>query len=480
MTPEEARTDPAGESLASAAGSAAGQIGRLSAIDDEALTAPASVAALAPPAAPVAPEERIAAVDVLRGFALLGILTMNIVAMAWPFAGYENPRYSGGDHAANRASWFVNEMVFSAKMLTLFSMLFGGGLVLMAERAAKRGTSVRGVYYRRTLWLLLIGLVHGYFIWFGDILFFYALCGLLLYPLRRLSPRWLIGLGVAVMLVGVALGLGLALFAGATERAAVQVEADRATGRTSEEWQAALAEIWREGLRDIVQPSPQEMDEEIATYRGSYGDILAHRAPSLLMFQIFGLLLFMFWMIAGRMLVGMALMKLGVFSAERSERFYRLLAAFGYGIGVPLTLIGALDLMTHDFEMTQAPWGALLFGLGTVPTALAHAALVMLVCKAQALPWLTRPLAAAGRMALTNYLMQSLICTTLFYGYGLGLFGYVDRVGLWLIVIAVWVLQLVLSPLWLRHFRYGPAEWLWRTLTYWKLQPMRNRAAAAA
>jgi uncharacterized protein len=111
-----------------------------------------------PAAVPVGPAERIAAVDVLRGFALLGILTMNIVAFAWPFAGYEDPRYSGGDTAANRAAWFVNQTVFSAKMMTLFSMLFGAGLVLMADRAAKRGASVRGVYYRRTLWLLLIGL----------------------------------------------------------------------------------------------------------------------------------------------------------------------------------------------------------------------------------------------------------------------------------------------------------------------------------
>src|SRR5262249_50951907 len=142
-------------------------------------------AAPVPAAAPVAPAERIAAVDVLRGFALLGILTMNIVAFAWPFSGYEDPRYSGGDTPANRAAWFVNQTVFSAKMMTLFSMLFGAGLVLMADRAAKRGASVRGVYYRRTLWLLLIGLVHGYLIWFGDILFFYAACGLVLYPLRR-------------------------------------------------------------------------------------------------------------------------------------------------------------------------------------------------------------------------------------------------------------------------------------------------------
>ncbi len=472
MTADDPNIDPSVEMPAGASGSATGEPSGWPPVADESLTA--TVPAPPAPAMPVAPAERIEAVDVLRGFALLGILTMNIVAMAWPFAGYEDPRHSGGDDPANRAAWLLNATVFSGKMMTLFSMLFGAGLVLMADRAARRGASVRGVYYRRTLWLLVFGLIHGYLIWFGDILFFYAICGLLLYPLRRLPPRWLIGLGVALLLVGSAIGLGFTLFAGLTEQAALQVEAERAAGRTPTELQVALGDIWREGLRQFARPTREEMNKEIAIYRGSYADILPHRAESLLMFQIFGLLLFMLWGIGGRMLLGMGLMKLGVFSAERSERFYRLLAALGYGIGLPLTLAGALNILAHDFEALDVPWGALVFGLGMVPTALGHAAVLLLICKAGALTWLTRPLAAVGRMALTNYLLQSLICTTVFYGYGLGLFGSVDRVGLWLIVLAVWALQLVISPLWLRAFRFGPAEWLWRTLSYWELQPMRK------
>src|SRR5262249_29028572 len=224
--------------------------------------------------APVAPAERIAAVDVLRGFALLGILTMNIVAFAWPFSGYEDPRYSGGDTPANRAAWFVNQTGFSAKMMTLVSMLFGAGLVLMADRAAKRGASVRGVYYRRTLWLLVIGLVHGYLIWFGDILFFYAACGLLLYPLRRLSVRCLVSLGVALLLIGSAIGLGFTLFAGLTEQASTAVQADQAAGRTPDETQVALAEIWDDGLREFRRPSAEEIDKEVAAYRGGYFEIV--------------------------------------------------------------------------------------------------------------------------------------------------------------------------------------------------------------
>lgn len=436
--------------------------------------------ALPPPAAePVKPAERVLAVDVLRGFALLGILTMNIPLFAWPFVGGDDPRYSGGADPANQSAWLVNQMVFAGKMMSLFSMLFGAGLVLMGDRAEQRGASIRGVYYRRTLWLLVIGLIHGYLIWFGDILFFYAVCGLLLYLFRRLSPGWLIGLGTTILLIGAVIMLGFTLLAGATEQAALQVQANRAAGQPSSELQQGLATAWNDGLREFVRPSAEEVNREIETYRGSYADIMAHRVPMLFFFHLFGLVMIMFWMVASRMMIGMGLMKLGVFSAERSWRFYQLLTLIGYGMGVPLTLAGSLNLMSHDFEAIHAPFGAFLVYLGTIPTALGHAGVLMLICKAGALTWLTSRLAAVGRMALTNYLMQSLICTTLFYGYGFGLFGYLDRVALWGVVIAIWALQLVISPIWLAHFRYGPAEWLWRTLTYWKVQPMRYAQPAS-
>jgi uncharacterized protein len=425
---------------------------------------------------PVAQAERIAAIDVLRGVALLGILTMNVVAFAWPFAGYEDPRYSGGDDPANRAAWLVNQLVFSAKMMSLFSMLFGAGLVLMDARAKVHGTSLRGLFFRRTFWLLVFGLIHAYLIWMGDILVFYAICGFVVYFFRRLSPRWLIGLGAGLILFGTAIGLGMTLFAGAAERAALQVAADQAAGRESTEWQVGLAEAWHQGLAEFFRPNPEEIQREIEIYRGGYLGILRHRVPLVFFFQIFGLLFFMFWGIAGRMLLGMALMKIGAFTGTCSWGFYRQLAGWGYGFGLPLTVLGTLNFWQHQFDPLAAPYADTLLILGTVPMALGHAAVVMMICKAGLLPWLTRPLAAVGQMALTNYLLQSLICTTLFYGYGLGLFGRLDRVQLWLVVLAIWALQLALSPLWLKHFRYGPAEWLWRSLTYWKLQTLWRAA----
>ena len=134
--------------------------------------------------------------DVLRGFALLGILAMNIVGFGWPDAAYGNPFRGGGFEGLDRGVWFFNHMVFEAKMMTIFSMLFGAGLVLMDQRAEKRGAKIRGVYYRRILWLLVIGLIHSYLIWWGDILVLYAECGLFLYFFRNLRPRTLIILGL--------------------------------------------------------------------------------------------------------------------------------------------------------------------------------------------------------------------------------------------------------------------------------------------
>jgi uncharacterized protein len=433
--------------------------------------------ALPPPAPrvePVEAEARVAAVDVLRGVALLGILAMNIVSFGWPFAGYENPRFSGGDTPTNRAAWAVNSLVFSGKMMSLFSMLFGAGLVLMSDRAEARGAPVRGVYYRRVLWLLAFGLVHGYLIWEGDILYAYAMCGLVLYLFRRKSPRTLLTLGVMLLAVGVLVGVGFLAFARVAERASVEVAAARAAGRTPPESQVGLQQAWDEGLREFFKPREQDVAKDLAAYRGGYGEIVRHRAPLVFLFQTFAFALIIVWGVGGRMLIGMGLMKLGVFAAARSWRFYRWLALASYAVGLPLTTFGIADLLRHGYDPLAAMWGATAFGLGVLPMALGHAAVVMMICKARVWPGVRRRLGAVGRMALTNYLAHSLIGTTLFYGYGLGLFGRLDRVALWGVVLVIWAVQLWYSPLWLERFRFGPAEWLWRSLTYWRLQPMRT------
>jgi uncharacterized protein len=433
---------------------------------------------------PVVAAERYFAVDVLRGFALLGILAMNIVGFGWPEAAYENP-FRGGDFVGlDRAVWFFNHMFFEAKMMTIFSMLFGAGLVLMDQRAEKRGARIRGVYYRRILWLLVIGLIHSYLIWWGDILVLYAECGLLLYFFRNMKPRTLIILGLSAMLLLVPLVLGIARGIDNMRAASARYEAQVKAGEKHRGVDHMLHDFWTENLRDEILPSTEkkakDWKEEMEIHRGGYLGIVKHRAPDLLKAQLFGFFFGIGFFAMSRMLVGMGLMKLGVFSAQRSRRFYWWMVGLGYGIGLPLMVFDAIELIQHEFSFDYHIHGGVLYNVfGSIVVALGHVGVLMLIVRSGAIPWLTRRLAAVGRMALTNYLTHSIVCTTLFYGYGFNLFGQISRTGLVAIVLAIWIFQLIVSPIWLKYFRFGPAEWLWRSLTYWRIQPIRISLADA-
>jgi uncharacterized protein len=436
---------------------------------DEAAQSPKSAVTAAPSLAPVRKNERISSVDTLRGLAVLAILVMNIYAFAMPFAAYMNPLLYGGDSGIDLHTWTFTHLLFDQKFMTIFSMLFGAGLVLMGRRAVK----FAGVYYRRILWLLLIGLLHGYFLWMGDILFFYAACGLLLYPLRKLSARTLLIIGIVLLLIGVPVNMGMGYLFGFMKSTAAEADALAAAGKEPSEMQLGLAEGWDQ-TRSFMAPSPEEIQEQVDRHRGGYWEITIKRIPDMIGSQIFGLLIFVFWRIGGLMLIGMALMKLGVFAAERSRRFYLLCVAFGYGLGLPLAAYSAYTLHAHRFDFIYASQSGNFFNyFGSLLAALGHIGIVMLICRSGALPELRARLADVGRMAFSNYLLQSVICTTLFYGYGFGLFGRLGRLAQMGVVLVVWVLLVSFSTYWMRRFRFGPAEWLWRSLTYWRRQPMR-------
>jgi uncharacterized protein len=428
---------------------------------------------------PVSAAERLASVDVLRGFALLGILAMNIVGFGWPGAAYGNPMRGGGFAGLDRAVWFFNHLVFEAKMMTIFSMLFGAGMVLMGDRALARGASLRGVYYRRVLWLLLIGAIHAYLIWDGDILFLYAECGLIVYLFRNKTPKTLIIIGVTLMMLIVPLVLGFGAAIAGMKAVTARVDAQVARGETPSRFDKRIRDLWTNNLQKEFKPDPEQKaknwTKEMEAYRGGYLGIVKHRAFEVLMGQTVGFLLGGMFFAGSRMLLGMGLMKLGVFSAERSKRFYTWMVALGYGIGIPLMVFDATQLIRHEFKSDYFLAGGVFYNaFGSLVVALGHVGLLMLIVQSGAIAWLTQRLAAVGRMALSNYLTHSIVCTTLFYGYGFGLFGQVNRTGLAAIVLCIWIFQLWISPIWLQHFRFGPAEWLWRSLTYWRFQPMRR------
>jgi len=395
--------------------------------------------------------ERIAALDVLRGFAVLGILVMNIQSFAMIDAAYSNPTAFGDLTGANYWVWLLSHVLADQKFMTIFSMLFGAGIVLMARRQETAGRRAAGTHYRRMGALALFGLLHAYLFWYGDILFSYAICGLAVYLLRNLRPWLQLLLGS----LSVAVPSCLSLLIGALLVWVVPFLPEE----TENAIQQTMVQDW--------QPSPEDIEAQLAAYGGGWMREFEARWPMVVFMQTLLLGIFTFWRAGGLMLVGMALFKLGVFSASLQSRTYLALTAAGLCLGLPPILFSVHTNFERHWDIGYWKllggqgnyWGSIAVSLGWV-------GLVMLICKQPALVPLMRPFAATGRMALTNYLMHTLICTTIFYGHGFALYGRVERVGQIEIVLAIWVFQLIVSPLWLRFFLFGPAEWLWRALTY--------------
>jgi uncharacterized protein len=427
------------------------------------------------PPGPVSCSERFGSIDMLRGVALLGILQINVLWLGLPATPQLNPSVAGGFTGVNFAAWIFGYLVFEEKMITIFSMLFGAGLVLMTDRMQHRGHSAAAFFYRRSAILLSIGLAHAYLLWQGDILVSYALCGMLVYPLRKLSPRNLLVIGLLVLLPSAALmRRESAVFAQARD-AALRVQMAEDDGRTPSDADLELARAW-DDIRQTFRPTPEQVSRSIQENRdASYLQLARSRASSAFELQTRFFATILLWTVSGRMLIGMALMKLGVFAAQRSLRFYVTLAIVGYGLGLPIVALGAYRLVQNDFDVVYVLGGGTEFNeFGSLLVAMGHVGTVVSIYKLEWATWLTTRLAAVGRMALSNYLIQSLICTTIFNGYGFGMFGRLDRIELFGIVAAIWMLQLLYSPLWLKQFRFGPVEWLWRSLTYGKRQPMWN------
>ena len=425
-------------------------------------------------AGPVPAAERLVSMDTLRGVAVLGILVMNVYAFAMPLAAYYNPLIMGGTDALNMGTWFFTHLFFDQKFMSIFSMLYGAGVVMMMNRAGEQGVPFTPVFYRRSAWLIVLGLLHGYFIWFGDILFHYALMGMIVFLFRKASPRVLITIACVLLPVTLLINYGSSFYLEDLQADVAAIEELQAQGAALDDEQREKLDEWRE-IRAVFAPTAEDIEAEVTAYKGTYTEVLAQRAPFVAFMQLNLTLVFVVWRVGGLMLIGMALMKLGVLSGERSPRFYKRMALVGYGAGLPLTILSALLLDAHQFDpLFVARYGGIPNYFGSILVAFGHIGAVLLVVKSGAVQAAVRRFAAVGRMALSNYLTHSLVMTTLFYGYGLDLYAEVPRVWQQAFVALLIGLQLLLSPWWLKHFRFGPAEWLWRSLTYGQRQPMRR------
>lgn len=429
----------------------------------------------APPApAPVTAAERIPSVDVIRGFALLGILVMNIVGFAFHPAAYGDPTVQGGATGINLWIYLINSVLVDGKMRGIFSLVFGAGVFLLTSRAEERGGGAQAadIHYRRMLWLMLFGIAHAFLLWWGEILYPYALLGLVLYPFRRLSPRALLIIAGVLVAGTTAFTAGMAFDLRSTRDKAAAAGAAAARGAKLTEEQIEQQRQWKEKLKEF-KPGPDEIKKVTEGFGGGFASALKARAEIVMHWHSIPFYSPMMWDMLSMMLLGMALIKLGALSAARPYRFYGWMALAGYGIGIPLHIYIAWSNVAHGFEVIRMGFNWIPYQPARIAVCLGHVAVLMMVVKAGALRWLMSALAAVGQMAFTNYVSHSVICCLVFYGYGFGLYGKLQRYQVYYVVLAIWIFQLVSSPIWLRHFRFGPLEWCWRSLTYWRRQPMR-------
>lgn len=409
--------------------------------------------------------ERHLSIDAVRGFAVLGILLMNIVGMGLPSFAYIDPTHAGGATGADFWTWAVNNVLTDGKMRALFTMLFGASTVLIAERAEGRRPGPFQTHYRRMFWLFVIGMAHAYLLWFGDILVPYALAGLVIFPFRRIRIR-------SQAIVGVAILLALLGYHLLETHMLEQIHAAAHAPGASPQALAAWAEI-----RMLVDPPAEMAAQQIAGFGGGFMEALQARAYIVRLLHSTILLTDEIPEAIGQMFIGMALFRSGFFTLGWSRRAYEATMAVGYLVAAPVTAVlawmiwksGFEPLALHRLEVWQAP---------TRPfVALAHGALMMRLVQAGIWGGLVERLAAAGRMAFSNYLMTSIITTFVFCGFGLGLFGKLSRFEQLYVVAGVWAFILLWSKPWLARFHYGPFEWIWRSLVQLSPQPFVKRSA---
>lgn len=376
---------------------------------------------------PVSLDERVESIDVMRGFALLGILLINMLAFHSPFS-YIDP-YTWFDGAGDQATFTFLDIFIQASFYPLFAMLFGYGLGIQFLRAEKRGKSFAPMAVKRLAVLLVFGILHAFLLWFGDILITYAIMGFLLIGMMRLDSKWLLSLGLIIYAIPQTLLL-MILFA------AVAMDSSFYTGI-------------------------QEVQNSMAAYGGgSFAEIFRQRfddwyyVNNPLNYIVLTVTILPFTMI------GAAAAKWRLIErANELKKLWLGLAIGGFALGLLLKLMPYIIEPNIAMTFTQDIFGGPLL-------AVAYAAVIALLSRKGTVPLLMRPLVKTGRMSLTIYIMQSLIATTIFYSYGLGLYGQINLLTGTLLALGIFAVQLIFAEIWLSKFSQGPLEMLWRKITY--------------
>ncbi len=422
---------------------------------------------------PLEESERIQSLDVMRGIVLFGILLMNINAFGLANS-YNDPTVAGGFAGWNLYTWITTNMFFEGTMRGLFSLLFGVGMFIFLDRLSKRGAGIKAadIFFRRLTWLLIFGLIHGYLLlWTGEILYDYALMGFLVYSFRNLAPKKLI-------IAATALVLGGMVWNYSDFRKSEKLAADVAHIDSYKTENLELTKELKESQTAWEKMQEERSPEFIAEFNTSmqkgYFDVVAFLAPINSHYDQFMSYRYGLWDVLSMMLIGIALFKWNILSADKSFGFYAGMSAVGYLIGLSVNYYELQTVLGGQFSPVSIAKSNLTYDLGRISTCMGHIGLIMLFCKSNFLIWLKSSLSAVGKMALTNYIMHSLICMVVFTGVGFGLFGRLQRYELLYVVFSIWIFQLILSPIWLTYFHYGPMEWLWRNLSYQKIHAIRK------
>ena len=418
--------------------------------------------AIATPDQPIAASERLVSLDLIRGVAVLGILFANITAFGHPDAAYFWPvSLPGGASAGDKLVWFVQLVLVDHKFRALFSLLFGAGIYLFMERAWARG-STRWLQFQRLCWLLVFGAIHYFLIWHGDILGTYAAAGMMALPLLKWPAARQLKAGIIIYTLG-------ALFMLAALGSAL-------LGATN----ATIAARMPTNMQEKITNAPREIHEGVAKniefmQSASYPEVVARQVTEHAGGFLQSLIFVPLTETLGLVLIGMALYRRGFFSGAidparmRRGGWIAFLGGLAYTALVAIwPLATGFPLFTTIFAFNE------LARIAQIPVGLGLAAILVADAPRLAQTALGSRLAAAGRMAFTNYLGTSILMMFVFHGWALGLFGKLHRVELMLIVFAVWVAMLLWSKPWLARYRYGPLEWLWRCLTYWKVFPLKR------
>jgi len=433
--------------------------------------------------APVSQQNRIVILDSLRGVAILGILLMNIPSFALPPPVQHDPSVLNEWGTIDFTAWKIVQWFPEGTQRAIFSMLFGAGILLFIGGKEKRldGMMPADYFFRRQLWLITFSLFDVFILlWSGDILLDYAVLGMVMFAFRNLPPKkLLIGAGVCFFFMLATENRDLYHDKEIIHRGELVTKIDTTKVKLTLIQKEELGAMEDFKNKNTIESKQKAMKKNIEKSTGSYSDLYEYRTNRYLN-QLVSYLYFGIWDVMLFMFIGMAFFKMGILTGQANVKTYLWMTIVGLGVGLTVSwfrLQQQVDAKFNWYDYSKQVWFSS-YELSRTFRSIGILGLIMLMYKSGWFKWLFSLLRPVGQMAFTNYLMQSLMCGLFFYGVGFGMYGKLQRHEIYYVVAAVWAIQIIYSNIWLHFFRFGPMEWAWRSLTYWKKQPFRKNNSA--